>query len=397
MANAKLLTRKTWNYKNSNKILSTHMGFSANGEIFGYLHPNERRWRIEHGKVVLLNADGKPTCILHDTSNAEAHQFSGRTLVGDGRTVHTIYRKRPTVGVFLRTHFWDAGVEEAFRAIRRNWTGDLFVCADETHKPKGLPEDRTIFWHSEDSLQARGLPPRFREGSMIWYNGDYAIYDVTLSTNYDYYVLIEYDCFVNRDLNKLVRTFIEHDADFVAPFTHGADNQGWYWEGEQRDNDEIDYGKRDLHIYKSFFPFIFISREAALHLYARRLAAAHLRRSKGANRWPFCESFVPTELVRADFVVKSLQDFTGPLKQMTVSNAWSWREVHEDGRDVAFVHPVLYEERLIGKLVAFAGEQTKRTGGSVLAWLEAAGRRKFSDSEQRLLEKKIEEIVQRGS
>jgi hypothetical protein len=51
------------------QLLCPALRFEQDGQIGGHEHPNEAGWRIEHGKLVVLGADGIPTCIASPNRN----------------------------------------------------------------------------------------------------------------------------------------------------------------------------------------------------------------------------------------------------------------------------------------------------------------------------------------
>jgi hypothetical protein len=53
------------------QLLATGMVLHADGTVSGYDHPNERRWRIEDGRLALCQDDGRETCIFDPTWDAE--------------------------------------------------------------------------------------------------------------------------------------------------------------------------------------------------------------------------------------------------------------------------------------------------------------------------------------
>ena len=70
-------------------VHASSLGFERNGRISGYRHRNETAWRIEDGKVVVLDADGVPSCIAGPTRNDDGTvSLVGAFLLTDGDHTH---------------------------------------------------------------------------------------------------------------------------------------------------------------------------------------------------------------------------------------------------------------------------------------------------------------------
>lgn len=386
------LGRKPWEFSNSHGVLSRNFWLMPEGKIGGYSHYNERGWRVVGETIELVREDGGVSCVLSKSTDENHLIYSGPALDGSANNYHSLKRPKIKTGLFLRTHFWDDATERAFNSLQKVWAGEIFICADTTNGGN-FPNDKKILPHSIEKLQNIGLVDRKSYGSMLWYNGDYPIYDIALSSNFDYFVIVEYDCFVNCDLNSMVDKFIQSGDEFVSPdFREIGSSEGWIWEEHQKKSDIIDTGAGSLPVYRCFFPFVFISRTAALHLFARRLVAARARFGQDDAAWPFCESFVPTELMRAGFSCRSLDSYAGPLPYMTLFSAQSWDEVEAGNITTPFVHPVLSGQRLIDKLGFEASEREREGQGDSLEWLEAAASRNFSEYEHEQLSGKISSL-----
>jgi hypothetical protein len=228
---------------------------------------------------------------------------------------------------------------------------------------------------------------------VIWYNGDYPLYDIALKTDYDIYVLCEFDCFVNCSIDDIIDRYISERIDFSAPHLFEANDLSWLWEKIQRESDLVDYNSDKLPVHGCIFPFTIASREAILYLYARRLTLARNRASRApAGAWPFCESFVPSELTRAGFHCAPLEALVGHQEHMTVYKAWSWREIEDCSPEVSFVHPVLSGTKLVNKLVQYAYDTHGTDAESIATYLKSCRDRNFFDDEKAFLEEKITEL-----
>ena len=84
-------------------------------------------------------------------------------------------------------------------------------------------------------------------------------------------------------------------------------------------------------IYGSLFPIVRLSGTAVDYLYKQRIAQKDIYKSikiKKHAYWPYCELFVPTELVTNGFTVFGMEE-----KQI------SWNQEYDLNEDRLFEHP----------------------------------------------------------
>jgi hypothetical protein len=226
----------------------------------------------------------------------------------------------------------------------------------------------------------------------MWYNGDYVFYDLLFKTDFDYFVICEYDLAVNTPLTPLAHNIILSNCDFVASQCNQSDDS-WEWHSEQKrwdifERDVITTSKAYVNdIYGCFFPFICISRQAVIWLYSRRIHSAKVRSDHNGDVWPFCETFVPTELARAGFTIANLDQFVSGPVHMTTSDAYSWTAAAKSKNN--FIHPVFLNDRLANKLFEHAALLKRMSGIDEVVTLTERLNRCGTETEVALLEAKI--------
>ena len=96
----KTLTSRVWSFGPIGaEPYATQFRLFDNGRIGGYAHPNEQRWDIRHGRLVLLGRDGTVTTIFDQASTADGHlYFEGR--FADGSARHCLREAEP-IGALL--------------------------------------------------------------------------------------------------------------------------------------------------------------------------------------------------------------------------------------------------------------------------------------------------------
>ncbi len=239
--------------------------------------------------------------------------------------------------VVFKTYAWDSFVHrQAARCAAAAGAGDFFVSVDETNGSVGLiPYDRVIRTTNAE-LIASGLPNRFEKGSLLWWNPDYVHYQFhDQHPDYDYYVFVEYDAVVQGGIEPLVARAAALDADLVAlPIT--TPKQDWFWTIFHRQTYPLAELQGTLNCVSVF------SKRALAMLGRRRREMAVGDRTR---YWPSSEVFIPTEVGRAGFSHRSLNEF-GDVSGYD----WSPPILEDDlppATGNAFFHPVLDERRYI--------------------------------------------------
>ena len=264
----------------------------------------------------------------------------GSMMAGQARDVGV-----PRYAVIFRTHFWDSFAQRQFdRLLSHVGAGHVFVLVDETNgRVEGINHDRVVRLTEQDMLDM-GLP-RAGAGNLLWFNGDYPLYYfLSQYGSYDYYLQLEYDVWLNTDVDDLVSHAAADGADFIG-LTKGEPVHEWAWLSTCNGV----YDPADIQ-YKLICLSLF-SRRALQALGARRLEMARQLRESTINTWPFCEGFIATEMARGGFNSVELSHYIGTDRYD------SWPPFVERDlpvmADSPVVHPVLDQERYISSLLKF--------------------------------------------
>jgi hypothetical protein len=353
---AEQLAQRPWRLLSSDgACLSEACIFARDGEILGCGDPDLRSWRLDDaGRLEILRADGSAGWVLRriDAQGAIALRSEGlRSAPGAGPM---FVQTPPSIGCFLRAHYWDDGVARAHAQLCKAWGAAVAIAADQT-RPFAIPEGTPRLDHSLRRFETLGLPLLPQRRNALWHNGDYILYDLMLRTEHDHVILAEYDLAVNCDLRALAEKAAQSGVDLVIDGFGKRLPEYWIWARDQQAWDRRERGDAPPRpLFGSFFPFVFISRRAALWLFARRIANARLRETHpgGGAPWPFCESFVPTELVAAGFAVRSLSELAPAPVQMSDREFHSWSVF--DKLAFSFVHPMLSGKPFIDRAAGCA-------------------------------------------
>ena len=241
--------------------------------------------------------------------------------------------------VVFKTYGWDAFIERRARACADEvGHGDFFISVDETNGRVGpIPFPRVIST-SNAELTASGLPDRFEEGSLLWWNPDYVHYQFRAKEpNYDFYIFVEYDAVVYGGFGNMVAKAAAERIDFVG-LPIRTEKRDWYWSLFLEQTYELAELEGVL-ICVSLFS-------------ARALDLLNRRRREMAGKcpyWPSSEGFLLTEVRKAGFRFASLAEF-GDVS----SYDWSPPMLEQsliDRDGMAFLHPVLDNNRYIASML----------------------------------------------
>ena len=146
-----------------------------------------------------------------------------------------------------------------------------------------------VKWRIRRAIFIRlGLPCHPMLKRMLWYNGDYVFYSLALNTDFDFFIVCEFDLAMNAiDLRNAVDRMIADGMDAVGSGM-GKRSRGWGWHAPQTNwlRAEIAHAQSSeefQQVHGVFFPFVMMSRQAALHLYSRRL---EMRGCGVRAKWP---------------------------------------------------------------------------------------------------------------
>jgi len=288
-------------------------------------------WPAGHalpGYLPLQHPSGRPASSGRDPSPGPRYQTYGRPYA-----------------VLFKTHFWDGFVACRFEALKSKCPGaDLWIHIDETSGPAGdIPHDK-VFRTRDSDMYALGLPrqPGF---NLNWYNVDYPLLAFhEAHADYAFYVMVEYDAAVLRDLDSLAAEALHRGIDLIA-FPSGQPVEKWSWTKTLEALWPLDQIRSQLLCVAG------LSERAVAHLLATRREHAARDARGELQYWPFCEGFVPTALHAGGFKLESLTSFGA-----TDYYNW-WPPYHEselpEVPEPAFMHPVLSGERYVRSLLQF--------------------------------------------
>jgi hypothetical protein len=183
-------------------------------------------------------------------------------------------------------------------------------------------------------------------GKVFWFNADYPLYFFyRQNSEYDYYLMCEYDTVFNVVLDSFVRTADSERVDYVgSPLSD--DLSIWPWiktcDGVYPDT---------VKVYNWLNAISLHSRRAVEFMLHRRQTLTRSYQDGGIKNWPYSEAFIPTEMLNNDFIVRSLGDFG------KIENYDWWPPSHERDlpslRDQDFVHPVLDESKYVASCLRY--------------------------------------------
>jgi hypothetical protein len=385
------IQRGMWAFSGQDGTISQDFRFLPDGFLGGYSHKNEHRWKYEDGKIILLDSEGRLSTVFSPVEDLPS-EGSGRVLKFVGTSGHsgrTLVRREPSIGCFLRTHFWDDCVGKVFGRLQTVWDGEAGVLSDRT-RGFTLPQSIREIGHTANDFRHIGLTAHL---TMPRWNGDYPLYYLALNTSHDYFVVCEYDLvFNNIGLRAAVEKMVADGMDCVGyQLSKRSYHWGWAQNQDKWLKAELEQAKssENYEIYGMMFPFVFLSRSAALYLYSRRLQITHLLQTgRVAEVWPFCESFVPTELKRAGFRMAALQPYVPAGAFYDWGNLRSWPEA--DQSTASIIHPVLSGDRFASRLVTIGEEESKTQEKSLAEWLRAQLSRPMDEPDRASVLKAIE-------
>ena len=214
--------------------------------------------------------------------------------------------------VFIRTHKWDAKVENLFTRLRAACTNyDLYILYDvtkaaapaDTFSRLDIPPEQVIRV-SEKLCAEIGF---YKGPGLVFYHcGDIALcYAMRVVPEYKFYAMIDWDLHFTADNDDMLDTFFQilssetDAADYVGLKVHHCTWGMWYESAKKI--------FRDDHCYYSYFPFIVLSRRLLALVYAER-QLHEITQPQGLDLVNG-EMFVPSLAVAAGFKVCDLKQY----------------------------------------------------------------------------------------
>ena len=253
---------------------------------------------------------------------------------------------------FISTHIINRAVISEYRKLSKVVNCDCVLAIDNTSLqiPWTSPVMEMEFYNTKvicfffdkalhDALHLpwfTGNHKTDKFSEIMWYNCDYRFYYVRkIFPGYDCYWQFEYDIFCNGDsYQPFFDTYAKHTEDLLSTHYRAEQMNGnWPW------SKNVDWNYKDMPIYGSLFPIVRLTGRAVDFLYGQRLKQEELFENMSGSKndaWPFCELFVPTELVNNGFTAASMEE-----KQITWNNEYDLNEVRLfEHPDNLLYHPV---------------------------------------------------------
>ncbi len=226
--------------------------------------------------------------------------------------------------VLFKCHFWDDFAQRQLERLRTRVGGGVIRA-------------------TEADIATLGLA-RYEAFSQFWYNADYALHLLTRrEPDYDYYVMVEFDLVLNRDLDGMVDEVAAEAVDFVShPIPEPPIEQfHWLYTAEGV------YRMSDLRHWLTCIAVF--SNRAAHALFERRLALSTRFASGEIATWPMCELAIPTEISLGGFTMK-------PLGELGSLEFYQWAPPFDESSlsslgSGTFVHPVLDANRFLTNIM----------------------------------------------
>ena len=293
----------------------------------------------------------------------------------------------PSYAVLFKCHFWDAFAQRQLNRLRaKTRRGEIFVFVDETRGPAGDVghDEARVIRATEADLGRLGLAC-YETFSQFWFSADYAMHLLTRrEPDYDYYVMVEFDVVLNRDLDGIIDEIASEEVDFVShPIREPAIEQfHWLYTAE---------GVYTLAEMRHWLTCIAIfSHKAAHRLYERRLELGARFQSGELPSWPMCELAIPTEMNIAGFKMK-------PLNELGSIDFYQWTPPYDEASlprlDAGtFIHPLLDAQRFLTNIMRWHPNHEEFFERDSMLWLRFGG----ASSKQLALPLLFDEERQRG-
>jgi hypothetical protein len=201
----------------------------------------------------------------------------------------------------FRTHVWDENIAAVASQARRCAASAAFlVAADESRGPMDVAPFFKLPYTADFGKFGLPLTP---VGRVLWWNADYALYLIRDQLpGFDFYVMSEYDVFVDQDIDDMIHRCSRESIDLVfhgcAPTTPGSHWAHATIEGAAPAS------------YHAFIPFLIVSARAVDELLSARQALARRFHEGEISAWPYCEAFIPTFALTLGLKTAEVSEFT---------------------------------------------------------------------------------------
>jgi hypothetical protein len=391
------ITSSHWTFGVEGRDPYTHvMRLQVNGEISGYQNTNEHRWAKDGDKILFFDAAGEVSSVFARNSNVVDAEYWSGVYNKNSQIRHQISRKLCTANCYFRTHFWNDYASKMYHQLQSCWGEVPIVAADYTRNFE-IENNIPVVAHAIDTFKQMGLPLWPSIDKVMWFNGDYVLYQLALREQADYFIIIEYDVYPNLDLRAVISDIASDEVD-LAIGNFGESYVGWAWHDRQQKcqvlwNDFYGIEKcRARKAYHSFFPVVVVSRDLALSLYSKRIELARVLSAQGtqAHFWPFCESFVPSEAMALGYNVKNISDYLPSPAHLSISDAMTMDEAGNS--EYSLAHPTLDGADLVNKIFVHAQYKLGLPAEEVAPWLRNRYRHTWDPGIRALFHDKFVEI-----
>jgi hypothetical protein len=260
----------------------------------------------------------------------------------------------------FRTHVWDRHVAYMARRSRDcGRSGAFLVAADESNGEIPVAEFAK-FSHTTD-FSHLGLPA-IPSDCVLWWNADYPLFAIWRQyPNFDYYIMSEYDTFINCNLDHVIASCAERAVDLVVHELQPI-HEGLHWTYPF---------VRELgaDAWHALIPFTILSRGLIERLFQARRRLAERLRAGEIETWPYCEAFIPTIAKLHKLNIASVAEFvdTRYLRFRPFLNLRDDRLYEQE----CVAHPVLGGSRFVAAFSrARGGEGHVWTDGCLCPELE---------------------------
>ncbi|WP_298421995.1 hypothetical protein [Rhodoblastus sp.] len=195
--------------------------------------------------------------------------------------------------IIIRTHFFDAAVEDLASRLTSETTLDVLIVVDETKGFVSIPPTFNKLAFNNDDLTRLELATPQRVG---WLCGDYFFYVAREHlTSHHYFWIIEPDVIINADH---LSTFFQHFnaiSDDLLAISLAPRFKHWSWHDAMSE-----YVPK---VYGCLFPILRLSANAVDYLYRKRKLMSHdyLTTNKDIEKIPNDEAVVASYLVNNNF------------------------------------------------------------------------------------------------
>lgn len=182
-----------------------------------------------------------------------------------------------------------------------------------------------------------GFPESFSK--MLWYNSDYPLYIVRKRyPEYSFYWLIENDVYYNAsDYSLFLDEYLFSKNELMWNF--GKSSGRWYWDNF------ADWIYQWSDRYRCLFAIIRLSGKAIDYLYSRRLSIGDkfkefVQSGNKDKRYPFCELFVPSELMLYNYQCECLHMHNHKVGYCPETTADFYTQKRFEHFDNTLYHPI---------------------------------------------------------